>query len=226
MTRPITVTDLRKSYGKATALDSVSLSFEPGTITGLVGPNGSGKTTLFRLLLGLTRPDAGTVSLPDVPVGCVFQEPQFFGDLTVDENLRVFGQLTDADPSWRDELRERCGLDPVVLRRADSISAGFAKRLDVALALIDRPGVVLLDEPFADVDGAHRERVRDLLAEYATGDRIMVVASHQFDVVASLLDGVAVLADGRVLRTESIDAVGSTGDDVATFYRSVLSDRD
>jgi ABC-type multidrug transport system ATPase subunit len=224
--RPITVQNVTKSYGPTNALDGVSLTFDPGSVNAVLGPNGSGKTTLFRILLGLTRADSGAVSLPDVPVGCVFQQPQYFGGLTVAENLQLFVSLTDASPEWHETLVERCGLDRVRHRLVDDLSDGFLKRLDVALALIDRPGLVLLDEPFADIDEEYRGGIRRLLDDYMADDRIFVVTTHQFDAVASMLDTVTVLDAGRVRARASVADLGGTADDIAAYYRSVLAGED
>lgn len=222
MMDPITVENVSKSYGRTAALDGVTLTFEPGSVHALLGPNGSGKTTLFRVLLGLTNPDAGTVSVPDAALGCGFQEPQFFADLTVGENLSLFGSLTDADDEWVETLVQRCGLDRVRHRLVGEVSAGFTKRLDIALALIDRPSVLLLDEPFADIDDEYRPRIRDLLAEYLDDDRICLITTHQFDVVAEMLDTVTVLADGQLHDRTDMATLGADGDAVATYYRETL----
>jgi len=221
--RPITVRNVTKSYGPTNALDGVSLTFEPGTVNAVLGPNGSGKTTLFRILLGLTRADAGSVSLPDVPVGCIFQQPQYFGGLTVAENVQLFVALTDASREWSETLVERCGLERVRHRVVGDLSDGFRKRLDVALALVDEPGVVLLDEPFADVDEEYRTRIQRLLDDYMTDDRIFVVTSHQFDAVTSMLDTVSVLDAGRVRAHESVADLGGTAEAVEAYYRSALA---
>jgi len=219
---PITIDDVTKSYGGVDALDGLSLRFEPGSVHALLGPNGSGKTTLFRVLLGLTRPDSGTVSTPDVAMGCGFQEPQYFGDLTVEENLDLFASLTDAEAAWCERLVEECGLDRVRHRQVGALSAGFTKRLDIALALVDRPDVLLLDEPFADIDDEFRPRIRALLSEYLDADRVCLITTHQFDVVASLLDTVTVLADGRVRDRTDVASLGDGAEAIEAYYRETL----
>lgn len=225
MMHPIEIQSVTKRYGHTTALADVSLAFEVGEVHALVGPNGAGKTTLFRVLLGLTRPDSGTVSVPDVPVGCAFQEPRVYGTLTVQENLDLFAGLTDAATGWVETLVDRCGLERVLHRRAGALSAGFANRLELAVAMVDRPRVLLLDEPLADVDDEYRSRIRAFLADYASDDRLLVLATHQFDSLTKLVDVVTVIDGGRVRGTER----ATTLDDETAFrefYTGVLDGGD
>jgi|AntDeeMetagen681_2_1112603.scaffolds.fasta_scaffold02001_1 ABC-type multidrug transport system ATPase subunit len=224
MMNPITVQNVTKSYGPTDGLDEISLSFEPGTVNAVLGPNGSGKTTLFRVLLGLTSTDSGTVTMPDVEVGCGFQHPQYFGGLTVEENLQLFVSLTDASEQWCETLVDRCGLERVRHRLVEALSAGFAKRLDIALALIDRPSVLLLDEPFADIDDTYRIQIRSLLEEYLDGDRICIITTHQFDVVASLLDTITIIRDGRVTDQTDVSTLGRDSDTIEAYYRRTVGE--
>lgn len=223
---PIELRDVTKTYGTTASLREVTHTFEPGGIHALVGPNGAGKTTLFHLLLGLMTPDSGHVSMPAVGVGCTFQDPRFYRGLTVSENLELFGTLADGTVGSDriDHLVEVCGLARVRKRRAGELSAGFAKRLDVALALLDRPGVLLLDEPLADVDDAHRARILDLLAAYRRPDRQLIVATHQFDRFEPLLDTVTVLVDGRIRVTADVATIRERHDgDLRRFYDEVVA---
>lgn len=209
--------DVTKRYGSKAALADVSVTFEPGTVHALLGPNGAGKTTLFRLLLGLTEPGSGTIAVPDVRVGCGFQEPQLYGGLTVRENLALFADLTDASESWVAEVVDRCGLDRVSHRQARELSAGFAKRLDLALALIDRPQILLLDEPLADVDEEYRTQLSGFFADYATTDRLVVAATHQLGRFEPIVDRATVLSEGRVVWS------GDPGtSDLSGWYSAVL----
>lgn len=219
MSQPIQLRGVTKTYGPATALRDVSLTFEPG-VHALLGPNGAGKTTLFRVVLGLTEPDAGTVSLPAVTVGYGFQEPRFYAGLTVAENLDLFAGLTETTDAWVETLVEACGLERVLHRPAGDLSAGFAKRLDLAIALVDRPDLVVLDEPFADVDDEHRTRLRAFLEDYATDERFVVVSTHHVDWFAPLLDTVTVLADGEIRSSDDVESVQGDEDTLRNVYRA------
>jgi ABC-type multidrug transport system ATPase subunit len=211
---PVELDDLEKAYGSVRALKGVSATFEPGTVHAVIGPNGSGKTTLFRILLGLTSPSSGSVSLPDVTLGCGFQQPQFYPGLTVGENLRTFGSLAGAENAWVETLIERCGLGRLENRLAGDLSDGLAKKLDFALAFIDQPDVVVLDEPFADVDDESKPRLLAFLDSYVTGDRLLLVTSHQLSLFREILDAMTVLYRGEVVldeRLENIDDLGERG---------------
>jgi len=200
------------------ALDGVSLSVEPGEFRGLLGPNGSGKTTLFRLIAGLERPSAGRVVRPDATVGHSFQRPCFYEDLTVRENLRVFRAFDDDPPawSWVEELLEGLRLAPASHRIAGDLSGGFSTKLDLALAMLGRPDVLLLDEPFTDVDDYSRRRIRSFLAAYNDDGRTIVVSTHNVEAFAPVLDAITVVLDGTVRYD------GPPSADLTTQYRDLL----
>jgi len=195
---------VRKAYGSVRALEGVSVRFDPGAVHAVIGPNGSGKTTLFRILLGLTSASSGTVSVPEATLGCGFQQPQFYPGLTVGENLRTFGSFAGAEDAWVEDLIERCGLARLEDRLAGDLSDGLAKKLDFALAFIDRPDVIVLDEPFADVDDESKPRLLAFLEEYATEDRLLLVSSHQLPLFREVLDAVTVLHRGEVVLDERL----------------------
>jgi ABC-2 type transport system ATP-binding protein len=211
-----------KTYRDATVLEDVDVAIPPGEFHCLAGPNGAGKSTLFRLAAGLTRPTRGRVIRRAERVGCGFQHPNFYPDLTVSENLDVFAGFADADvdDAWIETLAAALGLDRVSHRRGDELSAGFATALDLGLALLGRPTAVLLDEPLAELDGASRDRVVDVLDAYRSGelapnsasdsgsnrdsdagrdDRTVVVATHNVGAFESVATRVTLLADGEVV---------------------------
>jgi len=191
--------EVRKTYGTKIALDGVSLITRRGEVHALVGPNGSGKTTLLDIALGRISPDSGEV-LRDGRIGCAFQEPRVLDDLTVADNMRVFG----ADDGVAEKLR----LDRVEDRRASDLSDGFRKKLDTTLAIADEPEILLLDEPIADLDDVSKQRLVELIADYAEEGNAVLVSTHRLDEFNSV-DRVTVLYDGRVLLsapTEELDA--------------------
>lgn len=192
--------DVEKTYGDVTALAGVDLSVRPGTIHALVGPNGSGKTTLFRIALGLTRPSSGTVDAPADGIGPGFQRANFYRDLTVAENLDVFAALTGADDeAWREEVLDTLRLDRVLDRRAGDLSGGFGKKLDLALALLNRSPVVCLDEPMGDLDDVSKAKLLDLLAAYRDDGHAVVVSTHHLAAFEAVIDHLTVLHDGDVV---------------------------
>lgn len=218
---------VRKEYGDVVAVRDVSLSVGGGQFHCLVGPNGSGKTTVFRLLLGLARPTAGTLSVPDGAVGCGFQQPNFYPDLTVRENLTVFASLVGSPGrEWRetvvDELRLRRAMD----RPAHDLSGGFARKLDLALALLKRPDYLLLDEPLAGLDDVSKERLLDFLSAYA-GDATVLVSTHHVRDFEPHIDRLTVMYEGGVVldaRTEDIDLDGHNS--LQAYYVALVRQHD
>lgn len=191
--------EVTKRYGDATALAGVSLRFDPGAVHCLVGPNGAGKSTLFDLALGLTTPTAGGVTA-DVRPGAAFQQPNFYPDLTVGENCRVFASMADADDdAWLATLRESFGLGDVWGRRAGRVSGGYMRKLDLALAFVRRPPLVLLDEPLSDLDDASQARLLAFLREYRDDGGGVVVATHRVAAFEGLAERVTVLEGGQVV---------------------------
>lgn len=197
----IAIADLAKRYGGVWALEGVSIDIPLGTVHGLIGPNGSGKTTLLRLLAGLERPTTGTIDRPTGPVGVSFQHPRFYPALTADENIAVFADLADEPPGadWIDELCDAIRLTPVRHRRAADLSGGFAKKLDLALAVLKRPPILLLDEPVGDVDDYSRTDIRAFLDAYRAEDRAIVLSTHDVEGFTPILDRVTKLVNGRVV---------------------------
>lgn len=207
-----------KRYDEVTALSEVSVTVEPGSFHGLVGPNGSGKTTLFYLLSGLARQTSGRIDRPDDTVGVGFQKPRFYPDLTVRENLSVFHSFA-ADPpptEWTETLLEELRLEPAAHRKAADLSGGFRTKLDLALAMIKRPTYLLLDEPLTDVDDHSRRRIISFLAEYPGEKRSVVVSTHNVEAFGEVFDRVTVLVDGTV----ALD--GPAEDDMIAQYRAAL----
>lgn len=179
-----------KAYDGTVALDCVDIHVRRGEVHALAGPNGSGKTTLLDIALGRLAPDSGEV-VRDGKVGCAFQEPRVLDDLTVAENISVFG----AD----EELAEKLRLDRVYNRRASALSGGFRKKLDTLLALADEPETVLLDEPLDELDDVSKRRLVEVIREYADEGNAVLVSTHRLgefdnvDRLTVLYDGVVVL---------------------------------
>ncbi|MFB6138046.1 MAG: ATP-binding cassette domain-containing protein [Halobacteriaceae archaeon] len=215
----VVLRDATKVYGDVVALDGVDLTFPPGALCCLAGPNGSGKTTALRLVAGLSRPTAGRVSTPD-SVGISFQQPSVYPALSARENLRVFGSLVGADAGWRDTLVSWLRLGPALDRRVADLSDGYRTKLDLALALLGRPAVALFDEPLADLDDLTQRRAVALLAAYAGPGRVVVVSSHRIARFGDVLDRLAVVFDGAVLRADPASALERAP---STVYRTSVA---
>jgi ABC-2 type transport system ATP-binding protein len=215
---PIRVTGLRKRYGKVMALAGVDVTVDPGTVHCLVGPNGSGKTTLLRTLLGLVEPSAGEVAVPDVRLGTAFQRPSHYDQLTVADNLDVFGALADADEDWAEAVLDRLGLDVVRNRIAGELSGGYSRKLDLALALQKEPAYLLLDEPLGDLDDVTKLRLLEFLGDYRDAGHGVVVSTHNLGQFASSVDHLTIVYDGEVLLDAPREAIDIPDDDLQEFY--------
>ena len=217
---------VRKTYGDVEAVDGVSLRIGGGQFHCLLGPNGSGKTTLLRLLLGLTNPTAGSVSGPDGAVGCGFQEPNFYPGLTVRENIEVFASLVGAhDGEWRRRLVSQLRLERALDRPAADLSGGFARKLDLALALLNRPEYLLLDEPLGALDDVSKDRLLALLADYADGHTV-VVSTHHVTDFEPFVDRVTVMHEGAVVVDRDRATIDLGGDgSLQEYYVQLVLDR-
>jgi len=204
---PIRFEGVSKSYGDVQALESVDLTVQPGEVHCLVGPNGSGKTTLLDLLLGLTRPTRGTVTVPSVPIGCSFQSPTFYPGLTVTENLDVFARLSGCpDAQWRERLLDVFGLDRVSGQVAGTLSGGWQKKLDLSLGFLKRPTYLLLDEPFGDLDDASKRQLLAFLETYCADDRTVLVVTHHLRRFEGFVDRLTVFDNGTIRYDGPVDA--------------------
>jgi ABC-2 type transport system ATP-binding protein len=215
----IELADVRKRYGDVVAVDGVDLTLRDDEVHALVGPNGSGKTTLLRVVLGLTPVTGGTVRAPDdLTVGCAFQTPSFYPALTVAENLDVFGAFVGADADWLASVTDRLGLDVVRDRVAGDLSGGYARKLDLALAVARAPDLLLLDEPLGALDEVTKRELVTFLAAYRESGHGVVVSTHDLDAFDEVVDRVTVLAGGsRVASTRTADTASP-----AAFYRDVV----
>ncbi len=225
--RGLALEAVTKEYGTVVALDDVSVAVPDSGFHCLLGPNGSGKTTMLRLLLGLERPTQGQVHREGVTLGCGFQDPSFYPSLSVRENLVVFAGLLDgADADWRDRLVEELRLEPALHRIAGDLSGGYARKLDLALAMLDQPDVVLLDEPLGALDDVSRQQLLVVLRDYCEAGNAVVVSTHQVSVFEPYLDHVTVVFDGEVRYDGAPSELGgSSAGPLQTRYLDLVGDR-
>jgi len=194
---------LSVSFGITRALQDVSLTFTPGSIVGVAGGDGSGKTTLLRTLLGLLPPSSGVVNCPDgKEVGYLPTGSGVYPDLTVEENLKfaagAYGVRGDDYRSARDELLTRTGLDDARDRLGGNLSGGMRQKLGLAMALVHRPGLLVLDEPSTGVDPVSRSELWRLVSDAARDGASVVMTTTYLDE-AGRCDAVCVLDEGAVL---------------------------
>jgi heme exporter protein A len=217
---------LSKVYGRQRALHGVDLTLQAGQITALLGPNGAGKSTLVSILATLTTPTSGEVRYggreldEDLrgAIGVIAHESLCYGDLTGRENLEFFARLYHvANPRMRAaEMLVRVGLGHAAERAARTYSRGMLQRLAVARALIHRPKLLLADEPFTGLDRSGVELLSQLLVEERAAGALVVVVTHDFDVIAPLADRVLVLHRGKIAHD------GPHAPSLAEVYRAAV----
>jgi len=193
----VTARGLRKQYGEHVALDGVDLTVRRGRVHGLLGPNGAGKTTLLRVLLGLVRPDAGSVEVSGT-VGGFVETPGAYPYLTGRQNLEHLAALDD-EPGDVAEVLQRVGLVDRADTRVRGWSLGMRQRLGIAAGLIRRPDLLVLDEPANGLDPVGALAPRSLVRELARDGLTVLLCSHDLHEVDALADDVTVLVGGRVV---------------------------
>jgi ABC-2 type transport system ATP-binding protein len=211
---------LGKRYGPVTAVDGVDLRVGAGEVYALLGLNGAGKTTTIRMLLGMVRPTAGSVSLFGTAVGpgrsavwgrvgYLVETPAAYPELTVRQNLHLVRRLRHLpDRSVVEQVIEQLGLAPYADRRARGLSLGNAQRLGLAKALIHRPELLILDEPANGLDPAGVVEVRQLLRGLADEGTTVVLSSHILTEVARLATRIGIIDQGRLVQELDMAELG------------------
>lgn len=197
-------------YGTFAALRQVTIGFETGRCYVLLGENGAGKSTLLRTLAGLLRPTFGEVSVfGDRPeqsrdrIGYMAHATMLYDELTGLENLRYFVKLYGGRPCLQPEEAMRAtGLDPALPRPISQYSQGMRQRASLARALLPQPELLLLDEPFSNLDAASARQMLGLLAKLRAQGRTIILTTHQRDLAAPLADCFLTMQAGSVISVE------------------------
>jgi len=203
------VEGVSKLFGSFAALRQVSVELEAGRCYVLIGENGAGKSTLLRILAGLLRPSFGTVKVFDGlephqdeargRIGYMSHAPMLYDELTGEENLRYFSKLYPGRPSLSPaEALRQVGLDPELKRPLGQYSQGMRQRTSLARVLLPVPQLLLLDEPFSNMDVESVAQMVQLLAGFRAGNRTIVITTHQREHAAPIADWVLALKAGRV----------------------------
>jgi ABC-2 type transport system ATP-binding protein len=213
----IEVAEVRKAFGDVQAVDGVSFSVARGEIFGLLGPNGAGKTTTVEMLEGLTRPDSGELRVlgfdvrTDAPrmkqlIGVQLQTAALYPQLTVAETMQLFASFYErSQPTG--PLIEALGLGEKQGALTKTLSGGQQQRLSVALALINDPELVFLDEPTSGMDPAARRAVWDLVEQMKREGRSVLMTTHYMEEAEALCDRLVIMDHGKVLETGTVDEI-------------------
>jgi heme ABC exporter ATP-binding subunit CcmA len=210
-THCVRLDQVSRLFGSFAALRQVTVDLEPGRCYVLLGENGAGKSTLLRILAGLLRPSYGKVrvfgdSEPQqerARIGYMSHAPMLYDELTAQENLRYFASLYPGRKCLApaDALRQ-VGLDPELTRPFGNYSQGMRQRTSLARVLVPSPELLLLDEPFSNMDVESARQMVELLARFRRSDRTIVLTTHQRELAAPIADWVLTLRAGRVASFE------------------------
>jgi lipopolysaccharide export system ATP-binding protein len=209
--------DLVKQYRGRTVVDGVSIRVRCGEIVGLLGPNGAGKTTTFYMIVGLVRPNGVRIvfrgqNISRLPVfrrarmglGYLAQEASIFRKLTVEENLLAILETLSLSTAQRlarlEELLEQLSLARVAKQRAYTLSGGERRKLEIARALVRRPAILMLDEPFSGVDPLAVNDIQEIIKELRSRGLGIIVTDHNVRETLAIVDRAYLVYEGKVLR--------------------------
>lgn len=204
--------DVRKNYRGRQALQGITLEMSRGELLGLFGPNGAGKTTMIRCISGLLRPDSGKIirrSASDkslngsARLGLVPQNLAVYPDLTVQQNLEVFGRLEGIRGKTLKnriaEVLEWAALQDRTRALAKSLSGGMQRRLNIACSVLHEPDILLLDEPTVGVDPQSRERIYEMMSDLTAKQAAVLLTTHQLEEVETRCDRIIVMDHGTIV---------------------------
>lgn len=229
----ITTDNLVKIYNTRHVVDGVSISVEQGSVVGLLGPNGAGKTTTFYMIVGIEKPDAGTVMLDgkDISampmyeraragIGYLPQEASIFSKMTVEDNIMAILETTDLNASEREAkmnaLLDEFRLNHVRKSEGNALSGGERRRVEIARALATDPAFILLDEPFAGIDPIAVADIQGMIAHLAQRGIGVLITDHNVRETLSIVDKAYILAEGHILLHGDSETIAN--DPVARKY--------
>ena len=210
------IKNLSKSFGKRKVIDNISLEVKEGEIFGFLGPNGSGKTTTIKMILRLIDNDAGEIKVNGYDtkkqfekameyIGGIVENPDMYRYMTGRDNLKLHARIRNVDAKRIDEMLELVDLKERADDKVGKYSLGMKQRLGLALTLLHKPKVLILDEPTNGLDPAGIKKLRDILKEIAHKEGVAVfVSSHILSEMELMCDRVAVLDNGKIVKTEEI----------------------
>ena len=218
MTGRLSTDELVKSYRNRRVVDGISIRIDPGEVVGLLGPNGAGKTTLFLMILGLVRPDRGRVVLDGEEIGhlpmylrarrgigYLPQESSVFRKMRVADNLRAVLQMRGRPPEKvaqrTQSLLEEFQIAHLATHRADTLSGGERRRLEIARALSLDPSFILLDEPFAGIDPKSRADIQDIIGQLRERGIGVLITDHNVRETLQITDRAYIISEGSILES-------------------------
>jgi len=225
----IEIFHLTKKYKSLVAIDDVSFSVKPGTITGFVGPNGAGKSTTLRCIVGLTTPTSGTTTVfgtkysnlknPSCSIGVVLDASRLHPGRSGYSTLKIASTINGVPDSRIEQVLEECGLTPLEgKRKIKSYSLGMRQRICIAQALLANPKILILDEPVNGLDPHGIRWIRSLLRKFADGGGTVLLSSHLLSEVQKIADHVVMICGGKILADKPLKELVADGSDLEEVY--------
>ncbi len=212
---------IRKAYDTKVAVEGLTLRIEAGTMFGLLGPNGSGKSSTIRMMIGITRPDSGTVRLFGKPferaalarIGYLPEERGLYKKMNVLDQLVFFGRLHGLDTATATrrarEWSERMQITEALPKKTEELSKGMQQKIQFIAALLHEPELVIMDEPFSGLDPVNAALLMETLVELRGSGKAILFSTHRMDQVEKLCDAIALISRGRLVLEGSMREVKS-----------------
>ena len=199
--------DLSKRYGDQLAVDGVSLKIRRNCVYGLLGPNGAGKSTTLKMITGLIRPTEGQIYFNGKPwkrnalekIGSLIESPALYGNLTAEENLLVHTRLLGIPGEKIHEVLDTVNLKNTGKKPASQFSMGMKQRLGIAVALLNDPALLVLDEPSNGLDPFGIQELRELISSFPEKGITVLLSSHILSEAAQVVDQIGIISNGRLL---------------------------
>lgn len=231
----LVVQSLEKAYSGRMVVNGLSLHVAPGEIVGLLGPNGAGKTTAFYMIIGLIRPDAGQVLFNDVNItnypidkrarmglGYLAQEPSVFRELSVEDNIMCILETLPLSAEERqqrlNELLAELHIQGLAKKKANTLSGGERRRLEITRALVTNPTCLMLDEPFANIDPIAIQEVKHIVKILAKKNIGILITDHNAREIFSVVDRSYLVSDGKVLLSGTVEELVSNEHARHTYF--------
>ncbi|QDO95395.1 ABC transporter ATP-binding protein [Formosa sediminum] len=203
----ISATNVSKTYGGLQVLSAVNIQCNAGDICGVLGANGAGKTTLFKIILGLVKPDSGLVSL-DVnhikPIGGIIEKPALYEYLNAVQNLKIFSKMQGLKLSYAElcDKLQQVGLNTDRRDPVRNYSMGMKQRLGIAIALLNNPKCLVLDEPFSGLDPLGISALRKLIIDLAEKEQLAIlISSHIIEELSKICNSMYVMKQGEIIKS-------------------------